>query len=60
MAPLKHRPLGKDGPEVPRLGFGTMGLSTFYGPPKSDEERLAVLKKAHQIGETFWDTGKVP
>jgi aryl-alcohol dehydrogenase-like predicted oxidoreductase len=36
-----------------------MGLSTFYGPPKSDEERLAVLKKAHQIGETFWDTAAV-
>ncbi|KAL4902681.1 hypothetical protein BDW74DRAFT_158313 [Aspergillus multicolor] len=54
--PLPTRPLGKDGPQVPRLGFGTMGLSAFYGPTKPDEERLAVLDKAYELGETFWDT----
>ncbi|KAL5001699.1 NADP-dependent oxidoreductase domain-containing protein [Aspergillus recurvatus] len=53
---LPTRPLGKDGPQVPRLGFGTMGLSAFYGPTKPDEERLAVLDKAYKLGETFWDT----
>lgn len=56
---LPTRPLGKDGPQVPRLGFGTMGLSAFYGPTKPDEERLAVLDRAYELGETFWDTGTV-
>jgi hypothetical protein len=57
MAPLPTRPLGKNGPQVPRLGFGTMGLSVFYGPAKPDAERLALLDKAYELGETFWDSG---
>ncbi|KAI9369391.1 NADP-dependent oxidoreductase domain-containing protein [Aspergillus egyptiacus] len=56
MAPLPTRPLGKDGPQVTRLGFGTMGLSSFYGPLKPDSERMALLDKAYEIGETFWDS----
>ncbi|KAL4935530.1 hypothetical protein BDV06DRAFT_206793 [Aspergillus oleicola] len=53
---LPTRQLGKYGPQVTRLGFGAMGLSTFYGPAKPDPERFAVLDKAYEIGETFWDT----
>ncbi|KAL2831722.1 NADP-dependent oxidoreductase domain-containing protein [Aspergillus cavernicola] len=56
MAFLPTRPLGKNGPEVARLGFGTMGLSVFYGPAKPDSERFALLDKAHELGETFWDS----
>ncbi|KAL3458444.1 NADP-dependent oxidoreductase domain-containing protein [Aspergillus heterothallicus] len=59
MAPLPTRPLGKNGPQVPRLGFGTMGLSVFYGPTKPDEERLAILDKAYELGETFWDSAQL-
>ncbi|KAL4925527.1 NADP-dependent oxidoreductase domain-containing protein [Aspergillus undulatus] len=53
---LPTRQLGKNGPQVTRLGFGAMGLSAFYGPAKPDSERLALLDKAYDIGETFWDT----
>jgi hypothetical protein len=35
-----------------------MGLSSAHGVPKPDEERLAFLDKAYEMGETFWDTGK--
>lgn len=28
--------------EVSSIGFGAMGLSAFYGPPKPDEERFKV------------------
>ncbi|KAL4914599.1 NADP-dependent oxidoreductase domain-containing protein [Aspergillus aurantiobrunneus] len=59
MSPLPTRPLGKNGPEVTRLGFGTMGLSIFYGPTKPDSERLALLDKAYEIGETFWDSAEL-
>jgi aryl-alcohol dehydrogenase-like predicted oxidoreductase len=51
--------LGRFGADVPRLGLGLMGLSAFYGKPKPDNERLALLDTAYELGETFWDTGKV-
>ncbi|KIX06417.1 uncharacterized protein Z518_04393 [Rhinocladiella mackenziei CBS 650.93] len=57
MAPqLATRKLGKNGPEVTALGFGTMGLSAFYGTPKPDEERYALLDHVYNSGELFWDT----
>ncbi|KAF1988048.1 putative aldo-keto reductase [Aulographum hederae CBS 113979] len=49
-------PLGKNGPQVNRLGLGLMGLSVFYGPKKPDAERLAFLDAAYERGERFWDT----
>jgi aryl-alcohol dehydrogenase-like predicted oxidoreductase len=48
--------LGRNGPQVTRLGFGLMGLSVFYGTVKPDSERLALLDQAHSIGELFWDS----
>ncbi|KAJ7851979.1 NADP-dependent oxidoreductase domain-containing protein [Mycena leptocephala] len=40
----------------PSIGFGAMGISTFYGAVESDEERFKVLDAAHAAGCTFWDT----
>ncbi|KAF7334644.1 Aldo-ket-red domain-containing protein [Mycena venus] len=40
----------------PGIGFGAMGISTFYGAVESDEERFKVLDAAHAAGCTFWDT----
>ncbi|KAH8894562.1 aldo/keto reductase [Thozetella sp. PMI_491] len=51
-----HHPLGKNGPSVPALGFGLMGLSNHsYGSAGSEEERFAVLDRALELGSTFWD-----
>ncbi|OLN95812.1 Aldo-keto reductase yakc [NADP(+)] 1 [Colletotrichum chlorophyti] len=55
-ASLPTRRLGKDGPEIPALGVGLMGLSVAYGQTGSDEERLAFLDRAWEIGATNWDT----
>ena len=53
---LPTRKLGKHGPHVTALGYGAMGLSAFYGQPKPDAERFAVLDKAFEEGELFWDS----
>lgn len=55
---LPTRPLGKNGPQVTRMGLGVMVLSGVYSVPASDEERLAFLDAAYDKGERFWDTGK--
>ena len=55
---LSTRPLGKDGPQVPRLGLGFVALSGAYGSPGTDTERLAFLDEAYKRGEIFWDTGE--
>jgi aryl-alcohol dehydrogenase-like predicted oxidoreductase len=50
------RRIGSDGPTVPAIGFGLMGLSSFYGSVDSDEERFKVLDRALELGQTFWDS----
>lgn len=56
------RPLGKDGPLVPRIGFGTMGMG-FPGSRLTtampDPERLALLDRAYELGCRFWDTSDI-
>ncbi|KAI1090477.1 putative aldo-keto reductase [Rostrohypoxylon terebratum] len=54
--PILH-PLGKNGPLVPSMGLGLMGLTyPTYGAVASDEERFQFLDRALEIGATFWDT----
>jgi len=59
MSPVPTRQLGKNGPQVPALGFGAMGLSYGYSTPGPDSERFALLDRAFELGLTFWDTADV-
>ncbi|KAJ2784455.1 hypothetical protein GGI15_002256 [Coemansia interrupta] len=43
---------------VPRIGFGTMGLSGTYGEAP-EEDSLRVLNRAADLGSTLWDTADV-
>jgi hypothetical protein len=52
------RKLGKNGPSVAAMGFGLMGMSGAYGTIPGDEERFRLLDRAHELGETFWDTAE--
>ncbi|CAK7200929.1 hypothetical protein SEUCBS139899_003629 [Sporothrix eucalyptigena] len=53
---IDSRPLGKNGPVLPRLGLGLMNNSGAYNDAASDEERFAFLDKVYALGERFWDT----
>ncbi len=47
--------LGQDGPAIPVVGLGCMGMSEFYGP--SDEARsIEAIRHALDVGVTFLDT----
>src|SRR4029077_18155655 len=41
------------------LGFGCMGMSFSYGPPKDTKEMTALLRAAVERGVTFFDTAEV-
>ncbi|GGB85154.1 aldo/keto reductase [Glycocaulis alkaliphilus] len=48
-------PLGADGPHLPALGLGCMGMSEFYGET-DDTQSLAVLARAYELGVRMFDT----
>ncbi len=48
-------PLGTDGPQLPALGLGCMGMSEFYGET-DDAQSLAVLARAYELGVRMFDT----
>ena len=46
---MQKRKLGKNGPEVPAMGLGCMGMSISYGEP-NDEESIATMHRALDLG----------
>jgi len=55
---MEMRRLGVNGPLVSALGLGCMGMSEFYGT-RDDDESLATLDRALELGVTFLDTADV-
>jgi aryl-alcohol dehydrogenase-like predicted oxidoreductase len=56
---MKKRKLGKSGLEVSAIGLGCMGMSFGYGPPKDKQEMISLLRKAVELGVTFFDTAEI-
>jgi aryl-alcohol dehydrogenase-like predicted oxidoreductase len=56
---MQKRTLGKNNLEVSAIGFGCMGMSWSYGPPKDKQEMISLLHAAVDRGVTFFDTAEV-
>jgi aryl-alcohol dehydrogenase-like predicted oxidoreductase len=56
---VQKRKLGNSQLEVSAIGFGCMGMSSGYGPPKDKQEMTSLLHAALDRGVTFFDTAEV-
>lgn len=55
---MQKRKLGRGGLEVSALGLGCMGLSFGYGPAVERGAGIALIRKAVDLGVTFFDTAE--
>src|SRR5437762_1471163 len=56
---MRKRKLGNSNLEVSAIGFGCMGMSWSYGPPRDKQEMISLLHAAVERGVTFFDTAEV-
>lgn len=59
MYQMKAIKLGSQGFTVSELGYGCMGLTSFYGAKLPDDEIISFLQKVYAKGVNFWDTANV-
>lgn len=55
---MEQRILGKE-LKVSAVGLGCMGFSHAYGAPTQKQEAVSSIRKAYDIGYTFFDTAEV-
>jgi aryl-alcohol dehydrogenase-like predicted oxidoreductase len=55
---MQKRTLGQQGLETSALGYGAMGISLAYGPG-DEQEGIATIQKAHDLGVTLFDTAEL-
>ena len=56
---MQKRQLGKSGLDVSALGLGCMSMSFGYGPAADKQEMISLIRKAVELGVTFFDTAEV-
>ena len=56
---MKTRQLGTNGLKVSEIGFGCMGLNYTYSHSLANEESIALIRSAVDLGVTFFDTAEI-
>jgi aryl-alcohol dehydrogenase-like predicted oxidoreductase len=56
---MKKRILGNSGLEVSSIGLGCMGMSFGYGVIADKKQSIDLIRKAVELGVTFFDTAEV-
>jgi aryl-alcohol dehydrogenase-like predicted oxidoreductase len=56
---MQQRVLGGQGLEVSALGLGTMGMTIAYGPAADGRDAIATIRRAYELGVTFFDTAEM-
>ena len=55
----KTRKLGQTEIEITAIGYGCMGQTHAYGVVEAEEDMVALMRYAHEVGYTFFDTAPV-
>jgi aryl-alcohol dehydrogenase-like predicted oxidoreductase len=55
---MEKRRLGKSDLEVSAIGLGCMGMSSAYGPAADKGEMIKLIRAAHDLGVTHFDTAE--
>jgi aryl-alcohol dehydrogenase-like predicted oxidoreductase len=55
---MQKRKLGNSGLEVSALGLGCMSMSSGYGPAADKGEMIRLIRTAHDLGVTHFDTAE--
>ena len=56
---MQKRKLGNSNLEVSAIGLGCMGMSYHRGPAPDRNAMIALIRKAVELGVTFFDTAEV-
>ena len=56
---MQKRKLGNSNLEVSAIGLGCMGMSYHRGPGPDRNAMMALIRKAVELGVTFFDTAEV-
>ena len=56
---MQKRKLGNSNLEVSAIGLGCMGMSYHRGPAPDRNAMITLIRKAVELGVTFFDTAEV-
>ena len=56
---MKTRKLGQTDIEVAAIGYGCMGQTHSYGVVEREDDMVALMRYAHEVGYTMFDTAPI-